>query len=102
MPSQGNYTMTLRQVYDALAVLDCVLPQKRTELRSAIKRFWEVTNVNPSSPPADGPTIRAAIKSASWQLAGLSKDSWANMTSRVAKALEVVGVNMRIPTQSGQ
>ena len=94
MPSQSNYTMTLQQVYEAIAALDDLPPEKRAELRSAIKRFAEIGNVNMSSTPADGPAIRAADQSASWQLAGLSKNSWANITYRVTKALELVGVNI--------
>ncbi len=94
MPSQSNYTMTLQQVYEAIAALESVPPAKRGEFRSAIKRFAEICNINMSSTPADGPAIRAAAKTASWQLAGLTKNSWANVMYRVTKALGLVGVNV--------
>ena len=86
--------MTLQQVYEAIAALEFVPPEKRGELRSAIKRFAEICNINMSSTPADGPAIRAATKTASWQLSGLTKNSWANVMYRVTKALELVGVNV--------
>lgn len=94
MPSQSNYTMTLQQVYEAIASLESAPPEKRVELRSAIRRFAEICNINMSSTPADGPSIRAAAKTASWQLAGLTKNSWANVMYRVTKALGLAGVNV--------
>lgn len=94
MPSQSVCTMTLKVLRDIVGDRDDVPPQVRAELRSAITRLGEVANLTLSDTPADGPSIRAAIATASWQLAGLSKKSWANITSRVTKAMRLVGINV--------
>ena len=71
------------------------MPQEtRTELCSAITRLGKIAGVTLSDTPADGPTLRALFASASWQLADLSKGSWANIKSRVTKAARLVGVNI--------
>jgi site-specific recombinase XerD len=94
MPSQSDYTMTLKVLRDTTAGRDDLPQEKRTEFCSAITRLGEIAGVTLSDTPADGPTLRALFASASWQLADLSKGSWANIKSRVTKAARLVGINI--------
>ena len=94
MPSQSACTMTLKVLHDIIVDRDDLLPQERAELGSAITRLGKIANLTLSDTPADGPSIRAAFATGSWQLAGISKKSWANIKSRVIKAARLVGVNI--------
>jgi site-specific recombinase XerC len=99
MPSQSVCTMTLKVLRDTVRDRDDLPPQERAELCSAIKRLGKIAAVTLSDTPADGPTLRALFASASWQLADLSKGSWANIKFRVTKAARLVGVNIHTRRQ---
>lgn len=94
MPPQQTYTMTLCGLRKAIAEAGDIPPAKKAELRSAIATFAKACGQDPSSIIADPPSIRAAIASASPQLAGLSKRSWANTLWRLSKAMAVMGINV--------
>lgn len=51
----------------------------KTEIGSAVRRFAEITGKHPADIIADPVVVRLLADKASWQLAGLSKESWANL-----------------------
>lgn len=68
--------------------------QNRRELRSAINTFAKVCNRTPTDIIAEPAIIRVLSHRAPWQVAGLKKSTWANVLSRLTKAMEIGGVKV--------
>src|SRR5690606_37757686 len=69
-------------------------PAQRSELRSAIRRFAQICGKHPSEIIADPAVIRQWIGKANWQMAGLSKRGWANITSRLTRAMVMADIKV--------
>ncbi len=94
MPAPAHETPTLDGLMERIGKELSLTGQKRTELRSAIRRFAEICGKHPSEIIADPAVIRRWIGRANWQMAGLSKRGWANLTSRLTKAMETGGIKV--------
>ncbi|MBP2157492.1 MULTISPECIES: site-specific integrase [Asticcacaulis] len=104
MPAPNNPTLTLAQVRDALSTRNDLKSSDRTTMVSAINRFAEIASLSPSQILADPGVIRDLKETANWQLAGrkkhdgvpnevgITKASWANITSLVTKAMKLSGI----------
>ncbi len=92
MPTQSVQTKTLEDAYILLESAHGLTPIKRTESKSAIKRLCEIVGVPPSSVLADGPSLRGLMAKASWQQAGLTRASWANLKSRALAGLAALNI----------
>lgn len=86
--------MTLAHIQDALKADPSLDPQVRSELLSAINRFCRICGVDPTQVVADPTAIRTLRKSASWQIAGLKERSWANIVTRLTRAMSLTGVDV--------
>jgi hypothetical protein len=86
--------MTLMQLRETIGNDASLAKQARSELCSAITRFCEIAGVDPSQVLADPTAIRELRKTASWQIAGITQRSWANIISRVTKAMSHAGVDV--------
>lgn len=85
---------TLAHIQDALKADASLDPHVRSELSSAITRFCEICGVDPTQVVADPTAIRKLRKSASWQIAGLKERSWANIVTRLTRAMSLAGVDV--------
>lgn len=94
MPSPGTPTLTFAALIPLIMGREEMPLSKRNELCSAIRKFAEVCSLTPSDIIADPAIIRALAAKAPWLLRGYSKGSWANIMSRVRKALEIAGVKV--------
>ena len=92
MPVQSAPTSTLKQVADRTRLNEKLNPQVRAEDVSAINTFAKVCGCEPWAILADPGAIRALKEKAAWQLAGLQKGSWANVLTRLTRALARDGV----------
>ena len=90
----GTYINSMEDVFRCIESDKTLGLQMSRELCSAITRFCEICGVTRGDVLADPTAIRLLREKASWQLAGLSKESWANMLSRLKRALHQVGVNV--------
>ncbi|MFC3101063.1 site-specific integrase [Altererythrobacter lauratis] len=94
MPSHGTPTLTFAALIRLIMGREEIPLAKRSELCSAIRKFAEVCSLTPGDIIADPAIIRALAAKAPWLLRGYSKGSWANIMSRVRKALELAGVKV--------
>ena len=69
-------------------------PQTRIAMGSAIIRFCEICGLDPTQVLADPAAVRALRKTASWQVAGISKRTWANAISLLTRAMSHVGIDV--------
>jgi integrase len=86
--------LTLRLLIELITSLEEIALWKRRELCSAIRTFTRVCGLTPDDIIADPSTIRTRAAKAPWLLAGYTKGSWANILSRLRRALEIGGVNV--------
>lgn len=94
MPAPSHETTTLNELMERIGNEPSLSPAQRSELRSAIRRFAELCGRHPSEIIADPAVIRQWIGCASWQMAGLSKHGWANITSRLTRAMKIAGIKV--------
>jgi hypothetical protein len=94
MPSPNHFTPTLQKLVERIKSDPALPAATRIELCSAIRRFAEVCGKHPADVIADPAVIRCLIKEASWQLAGLSKASWANLKSKLTRAMKIAGIKV--------
>lgn len=94
MPAPAHETPTLHELMEIIANEPSLTPAQRSELRSAIRRFARLCGRHPSEIIADPAVIRRWIGQANWQMAGLSKRGWANITSRLTRAMAIAGINV--------
>lgn len=94
MPAPSAPTLTLRLLIELIANMEEIPLWKRRELCSAIKNFAKVCGLTPDDIIADPGTIRTLRAKAPWLLAGYTKGSWANIMSRLNRALEIGGVKV--------
>lgn len=104
MPATNRPTMTLGHVIEHLSTIGTLKTSERTAMVSAIKRFADISSSSPAEIIADPGVIRDLKHGANWQLAarkkhdglptevGISKASWANITSLVSKAMQLAGI----------
>lgn len=85
---------TLAHIQEALKADVSLDPHVRSELSSAVTRFCEICGVDPSQVLADPIAIRQLRKAASWQIAGLKERSWANIVTRLTRAMSLMGVDV--------
>lgn len=94
MPGPNDAAITLAAVQKTIIAQRDLLSSTRTELHSAINRFAVICGRTPADIPADPAILRGLAKRAPWQLAGLAKKSWANVLSRLRKAMQLAGVEV--------
>jgi integrase len=94
MPPPDHFTPTLQKLIDQIRSDPILSAAARTELCSAIRRFAEICGKHPADVIADPAVIRCLIKGASWQLAGISKESWANIKSKLTRAMKIVDIKV--------
>lgn len=94
MPAPSAPTLTLRLLIELIANMEEIPLWKRRELCSAIKNFAKVCGFTPDDIIADPGIIRTLRAKAPWLLAGYTKGSWANILSRLNRALEIGGVKV--------
>lgn len=94
MPAPDTMAITLQQLMDRMESEPSLSPAQRSELCSAIRRFARLCGKHPSEIIADPAVIRNWIGKISWQMAGLSKAGWANLTSRLTRAMKIAGVKV--------
>jgi integrase len=94
MSQSPRNIMTLMQLRESIGTDASLAKQARSELCSAITRFCKIAGVDPSQVLADPTAIRELRKTASWQIAGINQRSWANIVSRVTKAMSHAGVDV--------
>jgi integrase len=92
MPVQANKTLTLRELANGITVNENLSEQALSEIKSAVSTFARVCGRDASEIVADPGAIRALAKTAPWQIANLSKGSWANTLSRVTRGLALAGI----------
>lgn len=74
---------------------DSNLPARtRTEWVSAVSTFARACNRDPSEIVAEPRHLRHLMQKASWQLAGLSAGTWANVKSRLRAMLQHAGIDV--------
>lgn len=95
MAPPSTKTLTLQGLIDFVSSDERLSPSQRAERTSALRSFAKVCGKHPSEIIADPQVIRALIDRASWQLAGLSKQRWANVLSLVTSAMKIAGVKVR-------
>ncbi|MBJ7533658.1 site-specific integrase [Rhodomicrobium vannielii ATCC 17100] len=86
--------LNLDQLRAAMSGRDDLPVQTRRELASAIKRFCQISGVEPGQVAADPMAIRCLRARASWQLAGISEQAWRNILSRVTRSFELAGIDV--------
>ncbi|WP_339085695.1 hypothetical protein [Hyphomicrobium sp. ghe19] len=79
MPAPNHLTPTLQKLLDHIKDHPQLPANMKTEIGSAVRRFAEITGKHPADIIADPVVVRLLADKASWQLAGLSKESWANL-----------------------
>jgi hypothetical protein len=94
MPAPNTPTLTLGLLIVLIKQQEGLPLSKRSELCSAIRNFAKVCSFMPDDIIADPASIRALAAKAPWLLKGYSKGSWANIMSRVGKAMEMAGVKV--------
>lgn len=94
MPAPNTPTLTLGLLIALIKQNEDLPLSKRRELCSAIRNFAKVCGLTPDVIIADPGTIRTLAAKAPWLLAGYTKGGWANIRSRVGKALEIAGVKV--------
>ena len=94
MPPPSTKTITCLQLIERVRTAPGLTLSRRAELVSAIRRFCEISGKHTSEVIVDPQVIRALVDRASWQLAGLSKRSWANILSRLTCAMKIAGVKV--------
>lgn len=94
MPAPSAPTLTLRLLIKLIANMEEIPLWKRQELCSAIRNFAKVCGLTPDDIIADPGIIRTLRAKAPWLLAGYTKGSWANILSRLNRALEIGGVKV--------
>jgi hypothetical protein len=94
MPAPSQAAITLAVVQARIAKREDLSDQARSELRSAINRFARICSRTPGEIIADPAVIRGLAKTAVWQIAGISKSSWAKILSRLRKSLQLVDVQI--------
>lgn len=106
MPAPKHPVITLAQLRDHVLTLTDLKNNERTAMVSAINRFADISSLSPSQILADPGVIRDLKHAANWQLAGrkkygnspaevgISKASWANITSLVTKAMRLAGISI--------
>jgi integrase len=92
MPPPKTHALTLLEAHAALADCPELSPRQKQQLRSAVLRFAKLCNRNAGDIIADPGAIRVMIGKVSWQLASLSKGSWANLRSSLTLATKSVGI----------
>lgn len=95
MPAPKTKTITCIELIEVLRTAPGYTPSRRSELVSAVRRFCEIARKHPSEVIVDPQVIRSLADRASWQLAGITKSSWANILSRLTCAMKIAGVNVR-------
>jgi site-specific recombinase XerD len=94
MPVTNTVQLTIAGVKVAVYGHADLSPKEQGEFGSALKRFTEVTGVDPHSTPADPAILRKLFKSGKWKQQGLNKRTWANIKSKVTRALELAGIDI--------
>lgn len=94
MPPPNHFTPTLQKLVERIKSEPALSPATKIELCSAIRRFAEICGKHPADVIADPAVIRSLIKEANWQLAGLSKASWANVKSKLTRAMKIAGIKV--------
>lgn len=94
MPPPITIAITCLQLIALLRTVPGYSTSKRSELISAVRRFCEICGLDPSEVIVDPQVIRRLADRASWQLAGLSKQSWANLLSRLTCAMKIAGIKV--------
>ncbi|MFJ7352768.1 site-specific integrase [Phyllobacterium sp. NPDC097923] len=92
MPGPNAIAMTLEDLRGHIAVSTTLPETLRTDLRSKLKRFADVLGKHCSEIIADPVTVRVWAAKANWVLAGLSKNTWANILSAVTRAMKIAGI----------
>lgn len=95
MPPPSAKTMTLQGVMEFISNDEKLTPAQRAERISGMRTLARVSRKHPSEILADPQVIRALVDRASWQLAGLSKQRWANVLSLVTSAMKLAGIKVR-------
>ncbi|THF54650.1 site-specific integrase [Ollibium composti] len=94
MPAPAHETLTLNSLMERISVEPSLSSAQRSELCSAIRRFARICGKHPSEIIADPAVIRQWIGRANWQMAGLSKRGWANMISRLTRAMMMAEIKV--------
>lgn len=94
MPPPSSRALTLAQLSQHLSACGDITPRQQVELRSAINTFARVCDRDPADVVADPAVIRTLAAKAQWKLAGLTKGTWANIVSRLGKAMQLGGVRV--------
>lgn len=94
MPPPSTKAITALELIKLLRTAPGYTPSKRSELISAVNRFCEISGKHPSEVIVDPQVIRRLVDRASWQLAGLTKESWANLLSRLTCAMKIAGIKV--------
>lgn len=94
MPGPSELAMTLAALQEQISSCKSLPLQNRRELRSAINTFAKVCNRTPTDIIADPAVIRGLSQRAPWQVAGLKKSTWANVLSRLTKAMAIGGIKV--------
>lgn len=85
----------LRSMADAIRALKSRTDIPKTKLSaitSAMHRCLEIGGAYPDQTPADTLVVRTILERASWQAAGIKKESWANMCSLLRDGMELAGI----------
>lgn len=94
MPAPTRLAMTLADIMTQLKTDPSLPPSTRIELQSRIRRFCEIAGKHPAEVIAEPVAIRLLVDRASWQMAAISKSTWANITSAVTRGMDHVGVSV--------
>lgn len=94
MPAPKTKTITCFELIEVLRTAPGFTSSRRSELLSAVRRFCEIARKHPSEVIVDPQVIRVLADRASWQLAGITERSWANILSRLTAAMTIAGVKV--------
>ncbi len=95
MPYDTEKTVSLKGLADRIAHDGSIPARKRSEWHSAIATFSRVCARSPSEIVADPQHLSYLMNRSSWQLAGLSEGSWANVKSRLRAMLQHAGIDVQ-------
>lgn len=86
---------TPKSMADAIRIVESgtdVPKRKKQSIVSAMRRSLEIAGAFPDQTPANTLVVRSLMERASWQIAGITKETWANIQCLLRDGMELAGI----------